>query len=77
MDYRCPHCDTWLHHPDADSVRDTENVQAVSADCIGCGKTYEITMTAYGYHQVRRPDQVDDDHPDSWQPPKFKRPNWA
>ena len=77
MDYRCPHCGVWLHHPDSDAVRDTANVLAVSTDCPKCRQVYEITMTEFGYYQVRRTDQVNDDHPDKWSSPKFKRPHWA
>lgn len=77
MDYRCPHCGAWLHRPDRCAVRDTDNPVAVSTDCPECRQPYEITMTEFGYYQVRRPAQVDHNHPDRWMGPKFKRPNWA
>jgi hypothetical protein len=77
MDYMCPHCKKWLHHPDAKDVRDTKNAVAVAADCPECRKTYELTVTTYGYYQTRRPDQVNSDHPDGWDATKLKRPHWA
>ena len=77
MDYMCPHCEKWLHHPDAKDVRDTKNEVAVATDCPECRQTYELTTTKLGYYQTRMPDQVDSAHPDRWIDTQFQRPYWA